>query len=55
MMVGRRVEVWNNNEKVASIIYKNRVFMRNYVAMEKAYIQKKQERATKRRLHEHTN
>lgn len=46
LCVGKRIEVWNNNGKFASITYKNKDRMRPYIRIEKDYIRKKQEQAT---------
>ena len=48
LYVGKRVEVWNNNEKVASITYKAKDKMRLYIQTEKNYIKNKQDVATRR-------
>lgn len=54
LRVGRRIEVWNGNAKLTSIITKTKDRMRPFIRIEKDHIQKKQERATiknaKRRL-----
>lgn len=46
---GRRIEVWNNNEKVATVTKKTERMMRSFVRLEKDYIRRKQEMATQRR------
>lgn len=48
MDVGKRIEVWNNNQRFASITYKVKDRMRPFVRMEKNYIKNKQDRANKR-------
>lgn len=48
LSVGKRIEVWCNNEKFTSITYKTRDRMRPFIRAEKDYIRKKQECATQR-------
>lgn len=51
LCIGRRIEVWNANEKVEVIynrMYKEKNPMRPYIAMEKEYIRKKQQEAEQR-------
>ena len=42
LQVGRRIEVWNNNSKRQSIIWKNRGQIAVYVQAEKDWIGRKQ-------------
>lgn len=46
LCIGKRIEVWNNNQKITSITYKAKDKMRPFIRMEKDYIRKKQEKAT---------
>lgn len=46
LCVGRRIEVWNDNEKVASATHKTREVMKPFIQREKEYIRVKQEIAT---------
>ncbi len=50
LAVGFRVDVWNDNNKVNTIYYKNQSLLGQYIKLEKEYIRQKQEKATKRRL-----
>jgi hypothetical protein len=45
---GYRIDVWNNNEKIASVYQKTREQMAPYVQAEKEYIREKQARAEAR-------
>lgn len=47
--VGFRIEVWNDNNKISTIYYKNQSTLKDYILLEKEYIRQKQEKATKRR------
>lgn len=49
LSVGKRIEVWNNNEKHTSITNRTRDKMRDFVKLEKDYIRQKQEKATLQR------
>lgn len=42
---GRRIEVWNENERIEIIYSHKAVNMKSYLQAEKDYIQRKQERA----------
>lgn len=44
--VGKRIEVWNNNEKCVSITYKTKNKLNPFLRFEKDYIKRKQEFAT---------
>ena len=50
--VGKRIEVWNNNRIVEKIRFSDTRYEKNpmqpYIELERAYIRKKQERATRR-------
>ena len=46
LCVGNRIEVWNNNEILSTITYKDRDRMRAFERIEKDYIRRKQENAT---------
>lgn len=46
---GFRIEVWSDNSKQQVIYHKNAVELKPYISLEKAYIGKKQAKATKRR------
>ena len=46
LCVGRRIEVWNNNEKFLSITTINKDRMQAFIRIEKDYIRRKQEKAT---------
>lgn len=48
LCVGRRIEVWNNNERVTSITMKTKSRMGAFSRIEKDYIRKKQEKAEAR-------
>ena len=48
LSVGKRIEVWSNNEKYTSITYKTKGRMQPFIRAEKDYIRKKQEKATNR-------
>ena len=48
LCVGNRIEVWNNNEKIASYTSKAKHMMHQFIKEEKNYIRLKQEKATKR-------
>lgn len=49
LATGFRVEVWNDNNKVNTIYYKNQSRLGQYIKLEKEYIRQKQEKATQRR------
>ena len=53
LCVGRRVEVWNENERFVSITYKDRDRFRPFIRIEKDYIRRKQEKATIRNQKKH--
>lgn len=46
LRTGARIEVWNDNRIVKKIYTRNRADLKEYVALEKEYIRKKQERRT---------
>lgn len=48
LCVGRRVEVWNNNERAATYTFRNKEAMRPFECAEKEYIKAKQEKATRK-------
>lgn len=45
---GIRVDVWCENKNIATIYDKNSYLLNEYITLEKQYIARKQERATKR-------
>ena len=45
---GIRIDVWNNNQKVETVYYKDRTPMKPYIEAEKEYIRQKQARAEER-------
>ena len=44
----KHIEVWNNNEKFITITHENKDRMRAFVRIEKDFIRRKQEKATKK-------
>lgn len=46
LSVGKRIEVWSNNEKYTSITYKTKGRMQPFIRAEKDYIRRKQQKAT---------
>lgn len=48
MQTGRRIDIWNDNTLIDVIYMKNIKDINKYVELEKAYIARKQQRATER-------
>lgn len=48
LCVGNRIEVWNENDKVTSITYKTQSRLRAFIRIEKDFIRRKQEAATRK-------
>lgn len=50
LCVGKRIEVWNGNQKAASITNRTKKKMSAYIQNEKEYIRQKQENSTTKNL-----